>query len=281
MTDARQIASRYFEAWQARDEQALRSVLAPDVDFSGPLGTAEGADEAVTGLLAMARTLERVHVTRMMTDGEDVMTWFDLHTSGAPATPVVNWSQVRDGRIATIRVTFDPRGILAARQAQPAGEDSMGAPAGPSPAGTATVHPRPAEPEIPLAAGAGITVLADRHRTGRAYSLYRWTLAASSRGPSAHWHAGFDELFIVESGEMTFDDGRIRTVLGPGDTAWAPRGALHGLRKEPGHPASVLMLLSPGIAREDYFRELVERGDSLDDAGMAELQRRHDNHGTL
>jgi len=48
----------------------------------------------------------------MLADDTDVITWFTLHTTEAKSLPVVNWSHVQDGRIARIRVTFDPRPLL-------------------------------------------------------------------------------------------------------------------------------------------------------------------------
>jgi hypothetical protein len=54
-----------------------------------------------------------VVVQKMIADDGDVITWFDLHTSVAPAIPIANWTRVEDGKIARVRVTFDPRALLA------------------------------------------------------------------------------------------------------------------------------------------------------------------------
>jgi hypothetical protein len=54
-----------------------------------------------------------VVVAKQVADGPDVFTWFELHTTVAPPAPVVNWGDVDDGEIPRIRVTFDPREILA------------------------------------------------------------------------------------------------------------------------------------------------------------------------
>lgn len=108
------LAERYFTAWEAADPEALRALLADDVTFRGPLGTADGADDCVAGLVGMTRILERIDVRARVADGDDVITFFDLHTRVADPTPTANWMHVAGGRIASIRVTFDPRGILAA-----------------------------------------------------------------------------------------------------------------------------------------------------------------------
>jgi hypothetical protein len=39
---------------------------------------------------------------------------FELHSAGTDPIPTVNWSCVESGRIARIRVTFDPRPLLEA-----------------------------------------------------------------------------------------------------------------------------------------------------------------------
>lgn len=111
--DVRAVARTYFDSWRGHDFDRLRTVLADDVTFRGPLGAADGADACLEGLRGMATHLMRDVVIQAMTvDGPDVLTWFELHTDGADPVPTVNWSRVEDGRITRIRVTFDPRPLL-------------------------------------------------------------------------------------------------------------------------------------------------------------------------
>ena len=49
----------------------------------------------------------------MFVDGPDVLTWFELQTTIAPPAQVANWSRIENGKIVRIRVTFDPREMLA------------------------------------------------------------------------------------------------------------------------------------------------------------------------
>ena len=113
MTDAREIAATYFEAWRARDFARLRSVLADDVDFAGPLARVRGGDDCLRGLRGMAQITTGLEVRKVFHDGPDVLTWFDLATSVAETVPVANWMHVEDGKITRIRVAFDARGIAA------------------------------------------------------------------------------------------------------------------------------------------------------------------------
>jgi hypothetical protein len=110
-TDTRTVATTYFRAWKERDFATLRSILADDVTFRGPLGTADDAESCVNGLQGMAQILDDIVVQHVFVDGLDVLTWFDLHTTVAAPAPTANWSHVENGKITRIRVTFDPRAL--------------------------------------------------------------------------------------------------------------------------------------------------------------------------
>lgn len=113
-TDPKTIAAAYFTAWEAADVEQLRTILAEDVSFRGPLAQVEGADAYADSIRGLFTATEKIVVHKAWVDGDDVLTWFDLHMPGAPPTPVAQWCQVHDGKVKRVQVTFDPRGILAA-----------------------------------------------------------------------------------------------------------------------------------------------------------------------
>jgi len=108
------IAATYFEAWLAGDFARLRSVLADDVTFDGPLGHAGNAEECVAGLQRMSQIITDIVIRKTFVDGPDVLTWYDMHTAQTDPLPTVNWRHVEDGKITWIRVAFDPRPLTAA-----------------------------------------------------------------------------------------------------------------------------------------------------------------------
>ncbi len=109
--DPATLAATYFRAWKGKDFDTLRSILAEDVTFAGPFAQLDSADACVEGLRGMSEIMTDVVIAKMFVDGPDVLTWFDLHTSIAPPAPTANWMHTEDGRIATIRVTFDARAL--------------------------------------------------------------------------------------------------------------------------------------------------------------------------
>jgi hypothetical protein len=94
----RTAAQTYFESWRARDFGTLRTVLAPEVEFAGVFGTANGIDECVAGLKGMADSIMVDLVLHArVADGNDVITWFDLIAPNIEPIPTANWSH-RGGR---------------------------------------------------------------------------------------------------------------------------------------------------------------------------------------
>jgi ketosteroid isomerase-like protein len=115
-----QLAAGYFDAWAAGDAKRLRPLIADDVSFHGPLAEVYGADDYISAIDPLFEATEKIVIHKRWVDADpdasagDVLTWFDLHVSGAPPTAVASWIHVEHGAIRRVQVTFDPRGMLAA-----------------------------------------------------------------------------------------------------------------------------------------------------------------------
>jgi ketosteroid isomerase-like protein len=112
MAHPRTVAETYFESWRSHDFETFRSLLADDVTFRGPLGTADDAASCTKGIEGMSKIVTDIVIEHMWVDGPDVLTWFSLHTKDAEPAATANWQHVEDGKITRIVVTFDPRGLL-------------------------------------------------------------------------------------------------------------------------------------------------------------------------
>ena len=105
-------ATAYFDTWAGRDFDAFEALLAPDVTFRGPLGRADDAASCRKGIEGMSQLMDGLEVHARAADGADVITWFHLLVDG-DEVPIANWMQVEGGHIRRIRVTFNPRPLLA------------------------------------------------------------------------------------------------------------------------------------------------------------------------
>lgn len=77
------------------------------------MGEARGREACVNGLRQLRELLQDIRVVHRFVDGNDVLTWFELVIDGIDPVPVANWSHIEDGHITCIRVTFDPRSLMA------------------------------------------------------------------------------------------------------------------------------------------------------------------------
>ncbi|MCW2616043.1 MAG: cupin [Frankiales bacterium] len=132
-----------------------------------------------------------------------------------------------------------------------------------------------AQRHIPV--GGGVTVIAPPSATGGRYSLYRIDLPPLGLGARPHYHHAFVESFTVLTGTVALLDGD-RWVSGQvGDHLVVPELGVHAFRNDTDEPASLLMLSTPGAAREDYFDELIEvAGRELTAGQWSALFARHD-----
>jgi ketosteroid isomerase-like protein len=111
--DARDIVERYYAAQQAKDFATIRTLLHEDISFTGALGATDTADDYINGLKGMTATMTGMKRHVIVAEGEDVFQVYDLTLATPPVTlAVAQWFTVRDGKIAALRVYFDPRPLF-------------------------------------------------------------------------------------------------------------------------------------------------------------------------
>ena len=102
------MVAEYFAAFGSGDVAAARRLLRDDLSFKGPIDTFNNADDFVKSLGALAPIVKGIQQRRVMVDGDDVATFYDMLTPMGSA-PIAEWHHVRDGKIDAIHVYFDPR----------------------------------------------------------------------------------------------------------------------------------------------------------------------------
>lgn len=134
-------------------------------------------------------------------------------------------------------------------------------------------------PDLGTAPGNTVDYLATHTATDGAFGLYRWNFGPHVSGPDPHFHRSISESFYILSGSVRIHDGNAWRSTVAGDFVHVPPGGVHGFRNESGEPASMLLLFTPGAAREEYFETLFAAGtDAMSEDEKAAFFLRHDNH---
>jgi quercetin dioxygenase-like cupin family protein len=108
---------------------------------------------------------------------------------------------------------------------------------------------------LSLGPGADVTLKAVRQDSNGTISAYEFTLPPGVAGPPVHLHRGWDEVFYVLDGEMTFLIDGETSKAPAGSFVFVPRGIFHTFWNEgPAHARQLIVFTPSGI--EDYFEEL-------------------------
>jgi mannose-6-phosphate isomerase-like protein (cupin superfamily) len=120
---------------------------------------------------------------------------------------------------------------------------------------------------------------ADSSATGGALSSQRITLLHGAAGATPHHHTGSSELFYVISGAAEMLTGERVVAAAEGDLVVVPPATVHAFAAAPGSDADLLIILTPGVERFEYFRHLqrIAAGEAPLES-ILEVQDLYDNH---
>jgi mannose-6-phosphate isomerase-like protein (cupin superfamily) len=112
-----------------------------------------------------------------------------------------------------------------------------------------------------------------------ALSAQRVTLADGADGASPHHDSGSAELFYVISGSAQLLAGERLVVAGEGDLAVVPSGLILAFAAADGSDAELLIVITPGVERFEYFRHLARIATGLQPTeSLLEVQERYDTY---
>ena len=105
---ARATVLSYIDNLNQENFDAARQLVTDDMTFTGVLGTREGADVYMQDMQKMKMKYD---IKKAFADGDDVSLFYDI-TIGAITFFSAGWYNVKDGKIKSFRVVFDPRPLL-------------------------------------------------------------------------------------------------------------------------------------------------------------------------
>ncbi|MFF6998305.1 cupin domain-containing protein [Streptomyces sp. NPDC008313] len=115
---------------------------------------------------------------------------------------------------------------------------------------------RQADAEVIGQAPTTVRLLADSSTTGGALSTQRVTLSEGASGASPHRHGNSAELFYLLDGTAQLLSGDRIVTAGRGDLVVVPPNLPHAFAAAPGERADILIVITPGVERFEYFRHL-------------------------
>lgn len=138
---------------------------------------------------------------------------------------------------------------------------------------------RSTDAEVVGAAPTTVRLLADSSSTGGALSTQRVTLVDGADGARPHRHDNSAEMFYMLDGAAQFLSGEEVVTAGPGDLVVVPPGLAHAFAAEPGSDADILIVITPGVERFEYFRHLkrIALGEVAPDS-LLEVQELYDTY---
>jgi quercetin dioxygenase-like cupin family protein len=120
---------------------------------------------------------------------------------------------------------------------------------------------------------------ADSGATGGALTSQRITLLGGAAGATPHHHTTASELFYVIAGAAELLAGERIVAAAAGDLVVVPAGTVHAFAAAADRDADLLIILTPGVERFEYFRQLqrIAVGEAPLES-ILEVQDRYDNH---
>jgi len=125
-----------------------------------------------------------------------------------------------------------------------------------------------------------IRFLLEGEQSGGAVAMFEFDVPAGARIAAAHSHDGYDETIYGLEGVLTWTLEGTPTDVGPGETFFIPRGAVHHFDNAGDVDAQALAVVTPGILGPAFFQEVAavldaSAGGPPDVAAIGAVMRRH------
>ena len=123
-----------------------------------------------------------------------------------------------------------------------------------------------------------IRFLLESKDTNGHLAMFEFTVPAGVKVPMPHYHERYDEIIYGLEGVLTFTVSGQPNDIGPGQTCFIPRGAVHGFNNLKSETAKALTVVTPALIGPDFFKEMaaiVNAGGPPDVQKINEVMARH------
>ncbi|HET7118257.1 MAG TPA: cupin domain-containing protein [Hanamia sp.] len=101
-----------------------------------------------------------------------------------------------------------------------------------------------------------IDFLLEAADTNGSAAMFEFTVPVGAKVPIPHYHESYDETIYGLSGVITFTVEGNPIDIGPGETCFIPRGAVHGFDNLTQKDAKALTVITPALLGSIFFKEV-------------------------
>lgn len=101
-----------------------------------------------------------------------------------------------------------------------------------------------------------IDFLLEAADTNGSAAMFEFTVPVGAKVPIPHYHESYDETIYGLSGVITFTVEGRPIDIGPGETCFIPRGAVHGFDNLTQKDAKALTVITPALLGSIFFKEV-------------------------
>jgi len=124
----------------------------------------------------------------------------------------------------------------------------------------------------------GITFLLEAAHTNGSLAMFEFTVPLGAKVPLPHSHERYDETIYGLEGVITLTVNGKAMPIGPGESHFIPRGAVHGFNNLSQTDAKALAVVTPALIGPDFFKEtaaIVNAGGPPDVEKLKAVMAKH------
>ena len=114
--------------------------------------------------------------------------------------------------------------------------------------------------------------------TNGAVAMFEFTVPVGAKMPLPHSHKHYDETIYGVQGVVTFTVEGKPVDIGPGESCFVPRGAVHGFNNLKQTDVKGLAIITPALLGPDFFKEaaaIVNAGGPPDVEKLKAVMAKH------
>jgi quercetin dioxygenase-like cupin family protein len=126
-----------------------------------------------------------------------------------------------------------------------------------------------------------IDFLLEAADTNGSAAMFEFTVPIGAKVPIPHYHEHYDETIYGLSGTLTFTVDGKAIDIGPGETCFIPRGAVHSFDNLKQVDAKGVAIITPALLSSIFFKEVAEIVNAGGPTDIQKLKQVMTKHGLV